>query len=116
MRKLLRDISGITGIKQRTRQFMVALKLAGDLEHTPSEEELAQAFSGTKLKHAVLVNLVIFGFMWAFGDWWWWFAFWALPLLTWISLFYGCETSQNMALWNFLRTHCEMCARPKRDR
>ncbi len=86
MRKLLRDISGITGIKQRTRQFMVALKLAGDLEHTPSEEELAQAFSGTKLKHAVLVNLVIFGFMWAFGAWWWWFAFWALPLLTWYQL------------------------------
>ncbi len=24
--------------------------------------------------------------MWAFGAWWWWFAFWALPLLTWYQL------------------------------
>jgi fatty acid desaturase len=24
--------------------------------------------------------------MWAFGAWWWWLAFWMLPLLTWFQL------------------------------
>ena len=86
MRKLLRDITGQTGIKQRMQQIIVALKLAGDLDHTPTEEELAQAFSGTKLKHAILVNFAVFALMWIFGAWWWWFSFWALPLLTWYQL------------------------------
>ena len=82
-RKLIRDITGQTGIKQRLQQLMVALNLAGDLDNAPSAEELAQAFSGIKLKHSILANVAIFTLMWIFGTWWWWFAFWALPLLTW---------------------------------
>lgn len=86
MRKLIRDITGQTGVKQRAQQIMFALKMAGEVEGKPTSQELAQAFSGPVLGRALLANLVIFAAMWAVGAWWWWFAFWALPLLTWFQL------------------------------
>lgn len=86
MRKLIRDITGQTGVKQRAQQIMFALKMAGEVEGAPSSQELAQAFSGPVLGRALLANLAIFAAMWALGAWWWWFAFWALPLLTWFQL------------------------------
>lgn len=84
-RKVWRDISGQTGIKQRSQQVMMAFKLAGE-DDDLTNDDLAQAFAGPVLGQAMLVNVVIFALMWAVGAWWWWFAFWALPLLTWYQL------------------------------
>lgn len=85
-RKLIRDLTGRTGLKQRSQQIMFALKMAGEVEGQPSSQDLAQAFSGPVLGRALVANAVIFAMMWAVGAWWWWFAFWALPLLTWFQL------------------------------
>lgn len=84
-RKVWRDISGQTGFKQRSQQVMMAFKLAGE-DDDLSKDDLAQAFAGPVLGQAMLVNLVIFAVMWAVGAWWWWLAFWMLPLLTWYQL------------------------------
>lgn len=84
-RKLLRDLTGQTGLKQRAQQVMVAFKLAGDSSEATSQD-LAQAFSGPVLGRAMLANAVLFTLMWSVGAWWWWFAFWLLPLLTWFQL------------------------------
>lgn len=85
-RKLIRDITGRTGLRQRSQQIMFAFKMAGEVEGAPSSQDLAQAFAGPVLGRALIANTVIFAVMWAIGDWWWWFAFWALPLLTWFQL------------------------------
>ncbi len=85
-RKLIRDITGQTGFRQRSQQIMFAFKMAGEVENAPSSQDLAQAFSGPVIGRAVIANAIIFVLMWAFGAWWWWFAFWALPLLTWFQL------------------------------
>jgi fatty acid desaturase len=85
-RKLIRDITGQTGYRQRSQQIMFAFKMAGEVDEEPSTEELAQAFAGSALGRAAIANAVLFAVMWAFGAWWWWFAFWALPLLTWYQL------------------------------
>lgn len=85
-RKLIRDITGQTGFRQRSQQIMFALKMAGEVEGEPTSQELAQAFAGPVLGRALIANLVIFALMSAFGAWWWWFAFWLLPLMTWFQL------------------------------
>jgi len=85
-RKLVRDITGQTGFRQRSQQIMFAFKMAGEVEGQPTSQDLAQAFAGPVLGRAIIANLVIFAVMWAVGAWWWWFAFWALPLLTWFQL------------------------------
>lgn len=85
LRKLWRDISGQTGVRQRAQQIMFAFKMAGESEGATSQD-LAQAFSGPVLGRALVANAVLFAAMWAVGAWWWWFAFWLLPLLTWFQL------------------------------
>ena len=85
-RKLIRDITGQTGFKQRSQQIMFAFKMAGEVEDGPSSQDLAQAFSGPVIGRALMANATLFILMWAFGAWWWWLAFWALPLLTWFQL------------------------------
>ena len=85
-RKLIRDITGQTGFRQRSQQIMFAMKMAGEVEDGPSSQDLAQAFSGPVIGRALIANAIIFALMWVFGAWWWWFAFWALPLLTWFQL------------------------------
>ena len=85
-RKLIRDITGETGIKQRSQQIMFAFKMAGEVEGAPSSQDLAQAFSGPVIGRAIIANAVLFALMWVFGAWWWWLAFWVLPLLTWFQL------------------------------
>lgn len=85
LRKLWRDISGQTGVKQRAQQIMFAFKMAGESEGATSQD-LAQAFSGPVLGRALVANAALFAALWAAGAWWWWFAFWLLPLLTWFQL------------------------------
>ena len=87
MRKFLRDITGQTGLKQRAQQIMFAFKMAGEVEGSPSSQDLAQAFSGPVIGRAIIANVVIFVLFWAVsGLWWAWLAFWLLPLLTWFQL------------------------------
>ncbi len=85
-RKLIRDITGQTGLKQRAQQVMFAFKMAGEVEGAVSSQDLAQAFSGPVLGRALLANAVLFVLFWTMGAWWYWFAFWLLPLLTWFQL------------------------------
>ncbi|KUF10146.1 fatty acid desaturase family protein [Pseudoponticoccus marisrubri] len=84
-RKLVRDITGQTGLKLRAAQVMFAFKMAGDTEGATSQD-LAQAFAGPVLLRAVLANVVLFALFWAVGAWWTWFALWLLPLLTWFQM------------------------------
>lgn len=84
-RKLFRDITGQTGLKQRAAQIMFALRLVGETEGV-SSQDLAQAFSGPVLGRAAVANLVLLALFWALGGWWLWFALWLLPLLTWFQL------------------------------
>ena len=51
-----------------------------------ASQTFAQSFQGRVLGKALIANLILFAVFWALGAWWWWFAFWALPLLTWYQL------------------------------
>ncbi|MDD9731572.1 fatty acid desaturase family protein [Mameliella sp. AT18] len=84
-RKLIRDITGQTGIKQRAAQVMFALRLVGETEGV-SSQDLAQAFHGPVLTRALVANGVLFAVFWALGGWWLWVALWLLPLLTWFQM------------------------------
>ncbi|MBP0483158.1 fatty acid desaturase family protein [Sagittula salina] len=84
-RKLIRDVTGQTGIRQRAAQIAFAFRLVGETEGV-SSQDLAQAFSGPVLGRAALANLLLFALLWVMGAWWFWFALWLLPLLTWFQL------------------------------
>ncbi|WP_305970188.1 MULTISPECIES: fatty acid desaturase family protein [unclassified Mameliella] len=84
-RKLIRDITGQTGIKQRAAQVAFAFRLVGETEGV-SSQDLAQAFHGPVLTRALVANVVLFALFWALGGWWLWFALWLLPLLTWFQM------------------------------
>ncbi len=84
-RKFLRDLSGMTGIKQRLAQIMFHFRMAGDTGQGASQS-LSQALNGPELVRAFYANLALFAVLWAVGEWWWWLACWALPLLTWFQL------------------------------
>ena len=86
-RKVVRDLTGQTGLKLRTAQILAAFRFIGEADDVPEDRKsLAQNFQGTVLGRALVANVLIFGVMWIVGDWWWWFVFWALPLLTWYQL------------------------------
>lgn len=86
-RKIVRDITGQTGLKLRAAQIAAAFRFAGETDDVPqASQTFAQSFQGTVLGKALIANLVLFAILWAVGAWWWWFAFWALPLLTWYQL------------------------------
>ena len=82
IRKFKRDLTGRTGVKLRLAQIRRALQLGFD-EDAIAGAKMAQNFQSEDLKPALLCNAILFAAMWARGDWWYWFAFWALPLLTW---------------------------------
>ncbi|MEM9062343.1 MAG: fatty acid desaturase family protein [Pseudomonadota bacterium] len=81
-RKFTRDLTGQTGYKLRLAQFRRALQLGFD-EDAIEGAKMAQTFQSEDLRPGVFCNFIIFAVFWAIGDWWYWFAFWALPLLTW---------------------------------
>lgn len=85
VRKFLRDLTGQTGIKLLAGQIATHFRLAGDDEAKEAAEKGAQAFKGGGMIAPILSNLVLFGVLWAIGDWWWWLAFWFLPLVTWFQ-------------------------------
>lgn len=76
-RKLVRDLTGRTGLKQRRAQFRAALGKAG-------EDPIARARRfGRKLGPQLLTNAVILGILSVAGAWWLYPLLWVLPLLTW---------------------------------
>ncbi len=81
-RKFTRDLTGQTGWKLRLAQIRQAMQLGFD-EDAIKGAKLAQNFQSADLRPALICNVAIFAAMWAIGDWWYWFVFWLLPLLTW---------------------------------
>ncbi|MGD1926296.1 MAG: fatty acid desaturase family protein [Paracoccaceae bacterium] len=81
-RKFTRELTGQTGYKLRLAQFRRAMQLGFD-EDAIAGAKMAQTFQSEDLRPAVLCNVIIFAVMWAIGAWWYWLAFWVLPLLTW---------------------------------
>ena len=85
IRKMLRDLSGITGIKQRYQSIQKTLdndsvKLDG--------KEISGFKSKMTLRGILLSHLLIFISMSIVGSWWYYFAFWIVPALTIFQFFY----------------------------
>ncbi|EAR50631.1 fatty acid desaturase family protein [Oceanicola granulosus HTCC2516] len=85
-RKLLRDLTGRTGLKLMAIRLAYHLRLAGEAEDDPAELDLTIGYFVRQLNRGLLANAVIFALLWAAGAWWWYLAFWLLPLLTWFQL------------------------------
>ena len=79
-RKLIRDITGQTGFKQRSAQIRGALGKPGD----PFAKRFATFRE--KLGGPVMANLILLAILAAFGRWYFYPLFWLLPLLTWQQL------------------------------
>jgi fatty acid desaturase len=76
-RKMIRDITGQTGFKQRKAQFLNALGKPGE----PLAERARTYWR--RLGPQTLVNLILLGLMTAFGKPHYYLMFWALPNITW---------------------------------
>jgi fatty acid desaturase len=76
-RKLIRDITGQTGFKQRRAQITAALGKPG----APFAERFATFRQ--KLGGPIVANLFLLGVLTALGRWYFYPLFWLLPLLTW---------------------------------
>ena len=85
IRKVFRDISGITGLVQRYELIFKTL-LTND-----TKKDDGKKISGFQSKNTLfgifISNIIIFIFFSAVGQWWYYFAFWLLPLLTFFQLF-----------------------------
>ena len=75
-RKMIRDLSGQTGLKQRLAQFKTAV---GEKEW-PLSRRLS--FFWFRLGHALIAQLVIFGLCTSLFHWSYYLVFWLLPFLT----------------------------------
>jgi fatty acid desaturase len=76
-RKMIRDITGQTGFKQRRAQVRAALGKPG--------EPFAVRFATfrRKLGGPILANLILLALLTAFGKPYYYLMFWLLPLMTW---------------------------------
>ena len=86
IRRIIRDITGQTGIKSVYNQIRTAFKLAFDKDAIDSLLKQPQSFKGNSISQPIIANFLLFIVMWIAGEWWWWFAFWLLPLVTWFQL------------------------------
>ena len=85
IRKMLRDLTGITGIKQRYQSIQKTfdndtLKVDG--------KEISGFKSKATLRGIFLSQLLIFISMSIVGNWWYYFALWIVPALTIFQFFY----------------------------
>jgi len=76
-RKLIRDLTGQTGFKQRRAQLRAAFGKKGE----PFKARAATFRQ--KLGGPLLVNAILFAILAALGRWYFYPLFWLLPLLTW---------------------------------
>lgn len=81
-RKIVRDLTGQTFLKQRFGPILAGLKRrdAGQ----PKGAIFARAASGQA--HFLLVNLILLSALSAAGLWWAWLALWLVPMATWFPL------------------------------
>lgn len=82
-RKIIRDLTGQTFLKQRVNQFANAfglgIRMAGGTENrAQSAREAVVPF--------LIVNLALLALLTALGAWWAYFVLWLLPLATWNQL------------------------------
>ena len=85
IRKVLRDIFGITGFVQRYELIFKTL-LTNDTKKDDGKK--ISGFQSKNTLFGILIsNIIIFIFFSAVGQWWYYFAFWLLPLLTFFQLF-----------------------------
>ena len=85
IRKVIRDLSGVTGIRQRYQSINKtfnndAVKVDG--------KEISGFKSKNTLKGILFSQFLIFISMSIIGSWWYYFAFWLVPALTFFQLFY----------------------------
>ena len=85
LRKVLRDLSGISGLKQK---YELIFKTLLNKEVIKSDGKIISGFKSTNtLIGIIFSNLLIFLIMWFLGGWWYFFVFWLLPLITFFQLF-----------------------------
>tara|TARA_B100001250_G_C19741626_1_gene763353 strand:- start:212 stop:1159 length:948 start_codon:yes stop_codon:yes gene_type:complete len=85
IRKILRDLFGISGVQQR---YELISNILLDKEVTKETVKNITGFKSKKTLIGILLsNVIIFLFMSLFGSWWFYFAFWLLPLFTFYQLF-----------------------------
>ena len=85
LRKALRDIFGVTGIVQRYELIFKTL-LQTDIDKNDGKR--ISGFKSTNTLYGILFsNLAILLIMTMIGSWWYYFAFWLLPLFTFFQLF-----------------------------
>ncbi|MFN7057076.1 fatty acid desaturase family protein [Hyphomonas sp.] len=82
-RKILRDLTGQTFLKQRGNQFANAFGLG--LRKGPGAENRAQSAREAVIP-MLITNAVILGVLIALGLWWAYFVLWLLPMATWMML------------------------------
>lgn len=76
VRKVLRDLSGLTGLKLRIGQLYMTFR------KSPADETTDQAFNVKSIVMTYAANFILFSACYLAGYWWVYFALWLLPLLT----------------------------------
>ena len=85
IRKVLRDIFGITGFVQR---YELIFKTLLTKDTKKDDGKRISGFQSKNTLFGILIsNIIIFISFSAVGQWWYYFAFWLLPLLTFFQLF-----------------------------
>ena len=85
IRKVLRDIFGITGLVQR---YQLIFKTLLTNDTTKDDGKRISGFQSKNTLYGILIsNIIIFVSFSAVGQWWYYFAFWLFPLLTFFQLF-----------------------------
>lgn len=79
-RKVIRDLTGQTCFKQRRAQFRAGL---GD-PSLPTQQRLTLFYD--RYKGPLFINLGLFVLLALVGKWYYYFAFWILPFMTWQQL------------------------------
>jgi len=79
VRKVLRDLSGLTGLKSRLGQLFMTFRKSPE---NGTDEIAKQAFAVKSIVMTYAANVVLFLACYLVGYWWIYFALWLLPLLT----------------------------------
>ncbi len=83
-RKFLRDLTGQTGVKLLVGQILMSIRLAGDHDAIEAAStDFAQTFRSQELWKSLPIFAGVMTIMSMTGAWWYGFAFWLLPYLTW---------------------------------
>ena len=93
-RKLLRDMFGLTFLRLR----LASLKMKQGDEHMV---EGAGAFQKSSPWPFLITNAIIFALLFAFGQWWLYFALWLTPLMTWFFVVIRLRNITEHAITSF---------------